>query len=147
MEIYLIVFILFDDYDLTFIYVCMYFVCYQNKQDTLAGECFPVSNRTNTFDIVQLDTVSLFNLSFQRRHCLKVHAKRRAERLTIQVHYYVIKKMLTIIWATSWENLFIEQQWRKSACTSMQSDQCLCCSLPWWYNTVSTCYIAEISRP
>ena len=91
MEIYLIVFILFDNYDLTFIYVCMYFVCYQNKQDTLAGECFPVSNRTNTFDIVQLDTVSLFNLSFQRRHCLKVHAKRRAERLTIQVHYYVIK--------------------------------------------------------
>ena len=65
MEIYLIVFILFDNYDLTFIYVCMYFVCYQNKQDTLAGECFPVSNRTNTFDIVQLDTVSLFNLSFQ----------------------------------------------------------------------------------
>ena len=67
MEIYLIVFILFDNYDLTFIYVCMCFVCYQNKQDTLAGECFPVSNRTNTFDIVQLDTVSLFNLSFQRR--------------------------------------------------------------------------------
>ena len=27
MEIYLIVFILFDDYGLTFIYVCMYFVC------------------------------------------------------------------------------------------------------------------------
>ena len=93
MEIYRIVFILFqiDNYDLTFIYVCMYFVYYQNKQDTLAGECFPVSNRTNTSDIVQLDTVSLFNLSFQRRHCLKVHAKRRAERLTIQVHYYVIK--------------------------------------------------------
>ena len=91
MEIYLIVFILFDNYNLTFIYVCMYFVCYQNKQDALTGECFPVSNRTNTFDIVQLDTVSLFNLSFQRRHCLKVHAKRRAERLTIQVHYYVIK--------------------------------------------------------
>ena len=93
MEICLIVFILFqiDNYDLTFIYVCMYFVCYQNKQDTLAGECFPVSNRTNTSDIVQLDTVSLFNLSFQRRHCLNVQAKRRAERLTIQVHYYVIK--------------------------------------------------------
>ena len=34
-------------------YVCMYFVCYQNKQDAMAGEYFPVSNRTNTFDIVQ----------------------------------------------------------------------------------------------
>ena len=145
MEIHLIVFILFDNYDLTFIYVCMYFVCYQNKQDTLAGECFPVSNRMNTSDIVQLDTVSLFNLSFQRRHCLKVHAKRRAERLTIQVHYYVIKD--AIIWATSWENLFIKQQRRKSACTSMESDQRLCCSLPWWYNIVYTYYIAEISRP
>ena len=48
--------------------------------------------------------------------------------------------MPTIIWATSWENLFIEQQRRKSACTSMQSDQRLCCSLPWWYNTLYLLY-------
>ena len=40
-----------------------------------------------------------------------------------------------------------KQQRHKSACTSLQSDQRLCCSLPGWYNTVATCYIDEISRP
>ena len=68
----------------------MYFV-YVNKQDTQAGECLPASDRTDTFDIVKLDTVSLFNLSFQQRLRWKVHAKRRVKRLTIQVHYHVIK--------------------------------------------------------
>ena len=90
MEIYLIMFILFDNYDFTFVYYVLH-LYYQNKQDTLAGECFPASNRTDTFDIVKLDTISLTNLSFQRRLCWKVHAKRRAKRLTIQVHYHVIK--------------------------------------------------------
>ena len=90
MEIYLIMFILFDNYNLLFVYYVLR-LCYQNKQDTLAGECLPASSRTDTFDIVKLDTVSLFNLSFQRRLRWKVHAKRRVERLTIQVHYHVIK--------------------------------------------------------
>ena len=43
----------------------------------------------------------------------------------------------------SWENLLLplcEQQRRRSACASMQSDQCLCCSLLRQYNTY-TCYI------
>ena len=84
MEIYLIMFILFDNYDFTFVYYVLR-LYYQNKQDTLAGECLPASNRTDTFDIVKLDIVSLFNLSFQRRLCWKFHAKRRAERLTIHV--------------------------------------------------------------
>ena len=57
-------FILFDNYDFTFVYYVLC-LCYQNKQDTLAGECLPTSNRMDTFDIVKLDTVSLFNLSFQ----------------------------------------------------------------------------------
>ena len=35
-----------------------------------------------------------------------------------------------------------KQQRRRSTCTSMQSDQHLCCSLPGWYNT-STCYIGN----
>ena len=37
------------------------------------------------------------------------------------------------IWATLWQNLFYaicEQQRRRSACASAQSDQRLCCSLP-----------------
>ena len=66
MQIYLIMFILFDNYDFTFVYYVLR-LCYQNKQVTLAGECLSASNRTDTFDIVKLDTVSLFNLSFQRR--------------------------------------------------------------------------------
>ena len=68
MESYLIMFILFDNYDVTSVYYVLR-LCYQNKQGTLAGECLPASNRTDTFDIVKLDTVSLFNLSFQRRLC------------------------------------------------------------------------------
>ena len=28
-----------------------------------------------------------------------------------------------------------------------QPDQCFCCSLPGWYNTLSTCYIAEVQDP
>ena len=41
-------------------------------------------------------------------------------------------------WATPWENLpngICEQQRRRSACASVQSDQRLCCSLPRYYNT------------
>ena len=73
MEIYLIMFILFDNYNFTFVYYVLR-LYYQNKQDALDGECLPANNRTDTFDIVKLDTVSLFNLSFQRRLCSKVHA-------------------------------------------------------------------------
>ena len=50
------------------------------------------------------------------------------------------KKCWTYIWATSWENLLCaicEQQRRRSACASAQSDQHLCCSLPRYYNTSS----------
>ena len=50
-------FILFDNYDFTFVYYVLR-LCYQNKQDTLAGEYLPASNRTDTFDIVKLDTAS-----------------------------------------------------------------------------------------
>ena len=43
----------------------------------------------------------------------------------------------TRIWAGPWENVsyvISEQQRRRSACASAQSDQCLCCSLLRWYN-------------
>ena len=46
------------------------------------------------------------------------------------------------IWATSCQNLLFairEQQRYRSACTSEQSDQRLCCSLPGLFS-ISTCY-------
>ena len=46
-------------------------------------------------------------------------------------------------WARPWENVsyaICEQQRRRSACASAQSDQCLCCSLP-RQNDTSSLYI------
>ena len=105
MEINLIMFILFDNYDFTFVYYILR-LCYQNKQDTLAGECLPASNRTDTFDILKLDIASLFNLSFQRRLCWKVHAKRRAERFTIQIHCHVIKDAENYLSQIMWKPVY-----------------------------------------
>ena len=48
-----------------------------------------------------------------------------------------------IIWARSCEHMsyaICEQQRRRSACASAQSDQHLCCSLPRWYDMYA-CYI------
>ena len=45
--------------------------------------------------------------------------------------------MALFIWAGPWENVsyvICEQQRRRSACASAQSDQRLCCSLLIWYN-------------
>ena len=44
------------------------------------------------------------------------------------------------MWAGPWENVsyvICEQQRRRSACTSAQSDQRLCCSLPRYYNILN----------
>ena len=54
--------------------------------------------------------------------------------------------MMCSIWAMSWENLLFsicEQQRCRSACASMQSDQCICCSLSRQYNT-SSFYIQNL---
>ena len=51
--------------------------------------------------------------------------------------FSVWKLRITIIWATSWENLFMPYANNKGA--SAQSDQSLCCSLPRLYNTSACC--------
>ena len=51
---------------------------------------------------------------------------------TILIIVPVRSVLFKIMWATSWENLFYvicEQQRRRSACASAQSDKQLCCSL------------------
>ena len=53
---------------------------------------------------------------------------------------FIFLSICFILWATSWENLFYaicEQQRRRSACASAQSDQRICCSLPGYCNTTT----------
>ena len=60
----------------------------------------------------------------------------------ILFQWTAVEETSVFIWAGPWENVsyvICEQQRRRSACTSAQSDQRLCCSLPRQFNVSSFC--------
>ena len=60
---------------------------------------------------------------------------------SLSSHFVMILNEEVCIWASSWENLFVPYVNNKdrSVCASAQSDQHLCCSLPWYIHTYSYC--------